>query len=141
MWKGIWNLQVPQKVKHMLWSAANEVIPTLYNLMCRNVVKSTYCPNCKDACEDTICALWGCQMLVVIWGANEELKRLIKYKFHAFADFLELVFLMKDRIDVNLLAITLWLIWNKRTNDRVGSTFLDFHLIQAKVEILFQDFQ
>ena len=66
MWKGVWNLQVPQKVKHMLWRVANESIPTLYNLMYRNVVKSTYCPNCKDPCEDTIHALWGYYRLVVI---------------------------------------------------------------------------
>ena len=32
MWIGIWSLQVPPKVKHMLWRALHEAIPTLLNL-------------------------------------------------------------------------------------------------------------
>ena len=92
MWKGIWNLQVPHKVKHTLWRASNEAIPILNNLLRRNVINSVYRPNCKAAFEDTIHALWGCQMLIVIWEADEELKKFLRYKFHTFADFLELVF-------------------------------------------------
>lgn len=47
LWKGIWSLQVPYKVKHLIWRAANEALPTLYNLLCRKVVQTVYCPNCK----------------------------------------------------------------------------------------------
>ena len=32
IWKTLWNLQVPHKVKHLLWRAANEALPTLHNL-------------------------------------------------------------------------------------------------------------
>ena len=81
---------MPHKVKHTLWRASNEAIPTLNNLLRRNVVNSVYRPNCKAAFEDTIRALWGC--LIVIWEADEELKKFLRYKFHTFADFLESVF-------------------------------------------------
>ena len=50
-------------------------------------------------------------------------------------------FFTRDRIDVNLLAIILWLIWEKRNNDRVGCAMIDFHSIRAKVEVLLNDFQ
>ena len=66
MWKGIWSLQVPHKVKHLLWKAANEAIPTLFNLWKRHVVQSVSCPGCKSECEDTIHALWGCPALRII---------------------------------------------------------------------------
>ena len=59
VWKSIWNLQVPHKVKHLLWRAANEALPTLYNLWRRKVVTSIYCPFCKSDEEDTVHALWA----------------------------------------------------------------------------------
>ena len=66
IWKGIWNLQVPHKVKHLMWRVANEALPTLHNLWRRKVVTSTYCPYCKSNGEDTIHALWSCRRLFVI---------------------------------------------------------------------------
>ena len=66
VWKSIWNLQVPYKVKHLLWRVANEALPTLYNLWQRKVVTSIYCPFCKSDGEDTVHALWGCKRLLVV---------------------------------------------------------------------------
>ena len=57
VWKSIWNLQAPQKVKHLIWRAANEAIPTLLNLWKRRVVNSVCCPMCKSNTEDTTHAL------------------------------------------------------------------------------------
>ena len=54
VWKSIWNLQVPHKVKHLLWGVANEALTTLHNLWQWKVVTSTYCPFCKSDGEDTI---------------------------------------------------------------------------------------
>ena len=64
------------------------------------------------ATEDTIHALWGCQSLLVIWDADEDLRKLLRYNFNVFADLLEMAFLMKNRIDVDLLALMFRLIWN-----------------------------
>lgn len=57
MWNGIWSLQVPRKIKHLLWKVANDAIPTLYNLWRRRVVQAVVCPGCFSDCEDTIHAL------------------------------------------------------------------------------------
>ena len=141
LWKGIWNLQVPYKVKHLIWRAANEALPTLYNLLRRNVVQTAYCPNCKAAWEDTVHALWGCHRLYVIWEADAELKKCTKQKFNAFADWLEVLFLMRDRVDVNLIAIIVWLIWNKRNSARLGEPVTKYHHIRAKAETLLLDYQ
>ena len=40
LWNSIWGLQVPHKVKHMIWRASHNAIPTLCNLWKRNVVNS-----------------------------------------------------------------------------------------------------
>ena len=70
MWIGIWSLQVPPKVKHMLWRALHEAIPTLLNLWKRKVVSSVTCPRCYSAFEDTIHSLWSCPALRVIWEVD-----------------------------------------------------------------------
>ena len=94
MWKGIWNLQVPQKVKHLVRRAANEAIPTLFNLGKRRVVNYVCCPECKSATKDTIHALWGCHSLLAIWDLDDDLKKKLRYKFSVFSDLLEMAFQM-----------------------------------------------
>ena len=48
----------------------------------------------------------------MIWDADEDLRKLLRYNFNVFADLLEMAFLMKNRIDVDLLALMFRLIWN-----------------------------
>ena len=96
IWKGIWSLQVPYKVKHIIWRVANEALQTLHNLQRRRVVQTAYCQNCKAVCEDTVHALWGCHRLYVIWEADVELMKCTRHKFSAFADLLDLLFSLSD---------------------------------------------
>ena len=102
-----WNLgsTIPHKVKHMLWRAAHNAIPSLYNLWRCKVVTATLCLSCKSGSEDTIHALWTCPSFLVVWSNDELLTKLLRYKFNDFSDLLGMYFLMKDSIDPNLLAI------------------------------------
>ena len=75
----IWNLKVPNRVKHLLWRAAYNAIPTLCNLWRRNVAISTLCPACKTGHEDTTHALWSCPSLFVVCEPESLLKKLLRY--------------------------------------------------------------
>ncbi|KAL0011792.1 hypothetical protein SO802_006900, partial [Lithocarpus litseifolius] len=122
------NVQVPHKIKHLLWMAANDAIPTLYNLWRRRVVQAVVCPGCFSDCEETIHALWSCPVLRSIWEADELTKKFLKFKFSSFADLLDMFFSFKESTDLNLLAVLFWSIWEKRNSDRVGgcwSSLLD----------------
>nr|POE55393.1 putative ribonuclease h protein [Quercus suber] len=132
---------VPYKVRHLIWRAANEALPTLCNLQRRRVVQTAYCQNCRAACEDTVHALWGCHRLVVVWEKDAELMKCTRHKFSMFADLLELVFSLRDRTDVNLLCIIMWQIWNRRNSARVGDSIVEYHHIRAKAEAFLLDFQ
>ena len=48
---------------------------------------------------------------------------------------------MRDRIDLNLLAIYLWLIWIKRNSDRLGEALVDLCRIRTKGMTLLHEFQ
>ena len=133
IWKGIWNLQVPHKVKHLMWRAANKALPTLHNLWHRKVVTLTYCPYCKSDGEDTIHALWSCRRLFVIWED--------KYKFLLFADLLAYLFTRKDSLDIDLLAVIMWLIWGRRNAACMNESIFEYHQIWTKVEVYLLDFK
>ena len=110
VWKSIWNLQVPHKVKHLMRRASNEALPTLHNLWRRKVVTSTYCPFCKSDGEDTVHALWSCRRLPMIWEDDRELRKCSGQKFLHFADLLAYFFMRKNSLDIDLLAVIMWLI-------------------------------
>ena len=39
VWRKLWGLHVPRKVKHFLWHTCQEVLPTCYNLHKRHITK------------------------------------------------------------------------------------------------------
>nr|POE58403.1 g-type lectin s-receptor-like serine/threonine-protein kinase [Quercus suber] len=140
MWSGIWCLWVPPKVKHMLWRATHEAIPTLLNMWKRKVVSSVTCPRCLMACKDTIHSLWSCPVLRVIWEATVVGQKLLKHRFMTFADLMETVMEMKDCFDINLVAVILWMIWECRNSNRVGGYSTDLRTIRVKALTFLHDF-
>lgn len=105
MWHGIWNLQVPHKVKHMIWRGTHNALPTLCNLWGRNVVSCVQCWGCNFASEDTVHALWNCASLSVLWELDDMLKKLLRYHVSSFANLWMLVLDMRHCLNVNLIAI------------------------------------
>ena len=63
LWNGIWKLQVPQKVRHFLWRAIRESLPTKLNLQKRQVVANGLCEQCHESNEDSVRALWYCESI------------------------------------------------------------------------------
>nr|POE97786.1 hypothetical protein CFP56_76133 [Quercus suber] len=141
LWKGIWNLQVPQKVKHLIWRAANEAIPTLLNLWKRRVVNFVCCPMCKSDTEDTTHAMWGCNFLAEIWNSHDGLKKIVRFNFCVFSDLLEVVFHRQSSVDVDVLAMMFWLIWNNRNAKRCGGAITKNYLIRSKAESMINEFR
>lgn len=105
MWHGIWNLQVPHRVKHMIWRATHNALPTLCNLWGRNVFSCVRCWGCNSASEDTVHALWKCASLSVLWEPGDVLKKLLRHHVSSFADLWMLVLDMRLYLNVNLIAI------------------------------------
>lgn len=128
-------------MKHTIWRAAGKALPTLHNLLRRGVVKYASCPNCKSDGEDTIHAMWGNRRLFVIWEPDDELKKLLSKSFILFADFWAIVLMRRNRIDVDILATILWLIWDRRNATRLGKAIMEYQLIRAKAEILKVEFK
>lgn len=70
VWKIIWGLKVPQKLKHFLWKACNNILPVRENLRKRRVVPTTECTICNKEVESVKLALLFCEWTRPVWFGN-----------------------------------------------------------------------
>lgn len=59
-WHKIWNLQIPLKVKHFVWRAAQGCLSTKENLIIKRVEVSSICPVCNIYAESAFHVLVTC---------------------------------------------------------------------------------
>nr|XP_023875073.1 uncharacterized protein LOC111987580 [Quercus suber] len=72
LWKKIWQLQVPPKIKNFLWRACRNVLPTKQALLKRKVIADPICERCCSAVEESVHAVWSCPELVEVWDVGNE---------------------------------------------------------------------
>lgn len=71
VWKEIWKMRAPPKVKKFIWRACHNALPTKQALVQRTIIPDPICERCKTAVEDTEHALWSCAELDVVWADQE----------------------------------------------------------------------
>ncbi|XP_042958049.1 uncharacterized protein LOC122293560 [Carya illinoinensis] len=111
LWKLLWKLKVPNKVKMFLWRAAKDILPTRANLYRRKIIESPLCPICHSFPETTAHVLWSCRAAQDVWSHSS--KRLQKCRteeqpFHELlTDHLSLL-PTKEHVELVLTATELW---------------------------------
>ena len=60
VWKSLWKLKVPNKIKVFGWRACRNILPTRVNLAQRRIIHDNRCEACKIEAETRIHALWSC---------------------------------------------------------------------------------
>ena len=118
LWKKLWSLDVLNKVKHLLWRACKDSLPTKANLMRRKIVPDNLCEICKQHEEDTLHALFHCPELQSIWMATPSWNQALFRQSTCFSDFLVSVF--AGLKEPELLMVVLWNLWRRRNNLRLG---------------------
>ncbi|XP_074360837.1 uncharacterized protein LOC141701091 [Apium graveolens] len=59
-WRRMWNLKILAKIKHFLWSASTNCLPTKDRLRGKRVNVNVLCPMCNDESESTMHILTTC---------------------------------------------------------------------------------
>ena len=67
LWSVFWMLHTPNKVKHFIWRACNNSLPTLDNLFYRQIVSFVCCNICNAHPEDILHVVWGCTKVANMW--------------------------------------------------------------------------
>ena len=65
LWKLVWKLNCPNKIKHFLWRACKNILPTNFCLASRRVASDSSCNFC-GVYESLSHALWDCAIVVEV---------------------------------------------------------------------------
>ena len=66
VWKQIWSMNVPQKVKTLLWRACSKAMPTKHSLFRCKITEDDLYVRCRAATENSLHALWLCSELDLV---------------------------------------------------------------------------
>ena len=114
LWRKVWKLSIPGKVKHLIWRAYHETLPTNHHLQRRRIRSSGLCPICLQEDETTLHTLWQCPMARNMWALI--LGHMQKLPNHGgdFSLFMQKIFLDFSKDDTEDWAVITWAIWNAR---------------------------
>ncbi|KAH9686559.1 Receptor-like protein 35 [Citrus sinensis] len=136
VWKFLWGLEVLGKVKHFIWRALINVLPSADNLLSRKVDVSLICPICSTANESVYHCLVECLFAQSCWllsslGTGG--------RCSSFFDWIEQIFIKCCKEECNLAVMVCWKLWLNR-NDKVwnGHNGCAQSLVNAAGHYLFQ---
>lgn len=120
IWRGLWKLQIPEKVKVFLWRALNGCLPTKCNLRTRSIETDEVCPFCRVDKETTAHCFIHCIFARSCWDVvcpEVNVDNLL-----TFNGWFTYVFdNLKERMDK--ISLVCWGIWRAR-NDVVWNNKL-----------------
>jgi len=112
-WKTLWQLQVPNKIKHFVWKACNDALPTKANLHYRHVTDSDTNDLCKEHPKDTIHALWLFKEIACVCSSLEWFHLVVPVQPANFRELLARFMPCQDECRVEIFAIAVWCVWNR----------------------------
>ncbi|KAL0014696.1 hypothetical protein SO802_001765 [Lithocarpus litseifolius] len=112
LWRGIWSLQVPNKIKNMIWRACRNSLPTKDNLQRRTRIYNAVCDQCKLVPESAIHVLWSYTEMDVVW---EDVSIWSHRRTNNFIDFKKLLScLIFNQHHLELFSVMAWSAWTQR---------------------------
>lgn len=62
VWKRLWQLEVPNKIKVFGWRACHNILPTRVNLIRRRIISDNICQCCIRLPQSAIHVIWECSV-------------------------------------------------------------------------------
>lgn len=115
-WKQLWNLKIPPKIKHFMWRALSENLPTKVNLRSKRVEIDVWCPACQGDAESVIHTLVACPFAVDCWNISGIAA--VRGDFQRFSYWFQVLLKKASRQEIHRAAAICWMIWKSR-NDLV----------------------
>jgi hypothetical protein len=81
VWKELWKLHIPSKIKKIVWQALHGILPLKCILANRHIGTSSECPICQQGPEDINHLLFQCQTARDLWRSLD-LHVIIEQEMH-----------------------------------------------------------
>ena len=69
-WKKLWRLPAPHKVRHFLWCACHDILPTKANLKQQKVLSEDLCEECLLEPGTLGHLFWSCPRAKSVWSCS-----------------------------------------------------------------------
>ena len=119
-WNGVWQLRVPNKIKHFIWRACNNALPAKCNLARRRIVNSDLCDLRNRELESSLYALWQCNEVAAMWASCHWFQATIHPPPLSFCDLLDRFLQVSGDYRKELFAMVTWSLWNRRNSIHFG---------------------
>jgi len=143
IWKAIWNLNVPPKVKHFIWRCCSAAIPTRENLFKRKCASNALCPCCCAHCETIEHLLFFCDWARRAWFCCPFSVRIDPVGFQSFERWCWRWLSEDKEVDEftkSFLAIMCWEIWKERCQVVFQKVAANPVLVGVRAQNLHSDF-
>ena len=127
LWKKIWALECPNKVRNLIWRACHNSLHSKCNLLRRRLISEQCCDHCKAENEDVLHAVWSCKMLDGVWGANSSCNFRNQQHFSSFNELMAWIF--NHQRNPALFAFTVWSICYQKNQSRTQLAHRPLNLI------------
>lgn len=114
IWKKIWKLNIPPKVRNFLWRAGSNILPTRENLRRHRVQVEPWCELCCQCRETVAHVLWECPLARNVWALCQGK---VQKCPNTVQDFFSLFTMLVDRFsrqEIEQWATVSWSIWSSR---------------------------
>ena len=115
-WRGLWKLQVPNKVKVFAWRA----LPTMDTLIRRHVVDENLCPVCKIAAKDPLHMVLHCSEVEPVWREHGWFSQAFSSPPSDFTDLLSRFLQVTEDNRAELFICMAWSLWQRQNKLRIG---------------------
>lgn len=135
-WSGLWKLKVTGKVRHFMWKACSDSLPTKQNLNKWIILKEDVCQLCQhdsQQSETTLHVLWECEVIRPVWTNYFGYVNAVKASSGSNADLVSLIKTQPHLLDI--FSVISWLLWNQRNKIRVVDSVhpMDSIILEAEI--------
>ena len=121
------GLQIPNKVKNLLWRACRGAMPTKEALVRLTIIEDPLCNCCHATHETPLHALWLCKELETVWERTAHCQARQDANFLNFKELLS--WILRESSKVELFAMIAWGIWNQRNQAWLNHAAASLHQI------------
>ncbi|KAK6128871.1 hypothetical protein DH2020_037388 [Rehmannia glutinosa] len=137
VWKKMWNFRLPPKIKHFIWRACLDTLPTKEKILQRGMTIDPPCGLCGEKTETLAHVILECNESVHIWSRCPLRMDTSQIKFASFKNFLWCTMSTYPQDVVEYLCIMAWCIWTARNKFYFEQKHFDGMRIQKTAQELF----
>ncbi|XP_058776247.1 uncharacterized protein LOC131650559 [Vicia villosa] len=138
IWRKIWKVPLPSKIRYFLWRLAKDILPTRSNLQRKGILLENLCPFCSSCSEDVGHLFLHCDFAKRVYFSPPLGFRLPSEV--NILDWLNVILSGKDLFILQLQCVALWKVWHARNLRVFDNKIHDPARVAVEAGLLVEDY-